>query len=194
MNAYYPPLDKNTGRFLPLRKGQKPPKMLAMEKELEVQFEHDYRTRYLSGDMGQAVFAQRWGVSKNRIFDQNPNAARRSWSTMLGLQKRDAKQTISYTPKKNSCEGCGVSDIPLENAHWIERSKGGAHESWNLAKLCPNCHTLLDRHDQSITEIVRKSLLARVVKKLVQTDSDNASFPARLLSVCTAIISYRKPL
>ncbi len=192
VNYRHPNLDKHTGRFLPLKKGEKPPKMLAMEAELGIRFEDDYADRYLGGDMGQTVFARRWQVSKNRIFDQNPNATRRSWSTMLGLVKRNAGHTIPDLQKKNVCEGCGKAGIPLERAHWIERRNNGQNESWNIAKLCPNCHTLLDRNDPSITEIVRRVLLARVVKKIVQRESENASFADHLLSVCTAIVLHRK--
>ena len=188
----YPNLDKHTGRFLPLKKGEKPPKMLAMEKELGIRFEDDYEDRYLGGEIGQTVFARRWQVSKNRIFDQNPNAARRSWSTMLGLMKRNAEHATSDSQKRNPCEGCGMHDIPLERAHWIERKYNGRNESWNIAKLCPNCHSLLDRGDPSITEIVRRALFARVVKKIVQQESEDVSFPDHLLSVCSAIILHRK--
>jgi hypothetical protein len=69
----------------------------------------------------------------------------------------------------------------------------GSRKSYNISKICPNCHELLDRGDKSTTEEARKVLLLREVKKLIDNTKDDKVLRDKLLILCKAIIE-RKPL
>ncbi|MDD5759880.1 MAG: HNH endonuclease [Desulfobulbaceae bacterium] len=189
---FYQNLDPKTGRRLPVPKGEKPPRMKIREAELGVKFEDDYREQYLSGKLGQKRFTERWGV-KNRwqIFSQNPNARRRSWTTMLNLPLLGQVEfIIPEKTKRPSCEICGRSDVTLDKAHWIDAAAGGPELFWNIVSLCPNCHRQVDvdKIPQAI-EAMKKAVLSRAVKRLVETESDSPDFKDRLLKVCESIIT-----
>jgi hypothetical protein len=193
---FHPGYDPPTGHFLPLKAGEKPPKMLKMEQELQVKFEDDYENLVLSGKMGQLLFARRWNVAKNQIFLTSPNARRRSWIQILKLPKynlRNASAQPEAPSERPACEACGARNVPLEKAHWLEHRNGGPYQSWNLAKLCRNCHTNLDRGEASTTEIVRRELLARVVRKMVEAEGDSPKFKEELLERCHTILFSRRP-
>lgn len=94
MTKYKLNLDSKTGQFLPIPKGQKPPKMIEMEKKLGLDFKQDFYENYFNGELGQKRFAQRWGVSKNLIFANNLRGGRRSWVQILDLEKKLLKLSI----------------------------------------------------------------------------------------------------
>ena len=91
MPQYNRETDPKTKQFLPIPKGEKPPKMKIMEKELGVNFEDDYREKYLNGDFGQKRFATRWRVKKSQIFSRSMRGGRRSWIQMLDLSLKSQK-------------------------------------------------------------------------------------------------------
>lgn len=191
MSKYSLNLDPKTGQFLPIPKGQKPPKMLDMEKKLGLDFEQDYYENYINGQLGQKRFAQRWGVSKNLIFANNLRGGRRSWVKMLDLEKRSS-QVIknSFVSSIPSCEICG-EQMSLDSAHWKEYTKGGSMEANNILNLCPNCHRKLDRGDKDIVEKGREILLFREVQKIFNQRITEKT-PKELLELCSRIILERR--
>lgn len=44
----------------------------------------------------------------------------------------------------NTCQSCGIKDVPLEVDHILPLSDGGSDEINNIAILCSDCHQLLD--------------------------------------------------
>jgi hypothetical protein len=191
MSKYTPKLDPKTGQFIPIPKGEKPPKMKVMEEKLDLDFIEDYKKNYLNGDLGQKRFARRWGVSKNQIFANNLRGGRRSWFQMLGLEKKgvSTKQKSEEIEIKG-CEICGEK-MPLERAHWKEYAKGGSAKAENILNLCPNCHTKLDGGNKDITEKGREILLFRETQKILDGKITNET-PKKLLDLCTQIISERR--
>ena len=191
MSRYIPQTDPKTGQFVPVPPGEKPPKMIAMEKKLGIDFVDDYYKNYFYSPRGQKLFAARWGVSKNLIFANNLRGNRRSWFQMLNLPKKDLT-THTTTLKLNlrECESCG-EQIPLDKAHWKEHVKGGSNKSYNLLNLCPNCHRKLDRGDGEITHKCRKVLLFREIKSFNRTDYTEKKAET-LLSICENIILERR--
>jgi len=192
---FYQNLDPKTGRRLPVPKGDKPPRMKIRETELGAKFEDDYREQYLSGKLGQKRFAERWGV-KNRwqIFSQNPNARRRSWTTMLDLPLLGQDELVipEKSMQRPSCEICGRNDVTLDKAHWIDAAAGGPELYWNIASLCPNCHRQVDvDKDPQAIEAMKKAVLCHAVKRLVETEANSPEFKDKLLAICESIIQRR---
>lgn len=193
MNQFSPKLDPKTGRFLPVEKGKKPPKMLYMEKVLGVKFEEDYKINYLESDNGQKVFARKWNVNKNLIFGNNLRGGRRSWIQILSLKKKkQLDSSIGSITKvtKEACELCGKTDISFDKAHWIENKFNGSTKSENILNLCPNCHRRIDRGDLTLIEKARETLLFRVVTKILKNKVTSVT-PKKLVSVCRDILSAR---
>jgi len=191
MTKYQLNLDSKTGQFLPIPKGQKPPKMIEMEKKLGLDFKQDFYDNYFNGELGQKRFAQRWGVSKNLIFANNLRGGRRSWVQMLDLEKKDTQfvdnHHISHTPCCEICE----EQVSLDAAHWKENTKGGSTKSDNILKLCPNCHRKLDRGDKDTIEKGREILLFRETQKIFnQKITERTS--TELLDLCSRIILERR--
>lgn len=192
----HPKLDPKTGRFLPLGNGEKSPKMLAREKELGVKFESDYKRQYLTGILGQKRFSRRWEVgNKSLIFGRNHRGGRRSWVQMLNLPIRDDSKIINTPTEVVSsfiCEICGTSDVPLDNAHWVENANKGATKTQNILRLCPNCHRKLDRADEITTENARETLLLRVVKRVLDSRHDEKNLKRELLEQVKPIVLHRR--
>lgn len=191
MTKYKLNLDSKTGQFLPIPKGQKPPKMIEMEKKLGLDFKQDFYENYFNGELGQKRFAQRWGVSKNLIFANNLRGGRRSWVQILDLEKKITQivdsHHISHTP---SCEICG-EQVSLDAAHWKENTKGGSTKSNNILKLCPNCHRKLDRGDKDTIEKGREILLFRETQKIFNKKITERT-STELLDLCSRIILERR--
>lgn len=193
MKKNYPKLDPKTGRFLPLKKGEKPEKMIGKEIELDIKFEDDYKKLYMTGELGQKRFSKRWGVgNKSLIFGRSHRGGRRSWVQMLDLPTyNNSTEAIAVTPSL-MCELCESSDVSLDNAHWVENSNSGDTKSHNILKLCPNCHRKLDRADQDTTENARATLLLRVVKKILNLGYKEKDLKIKLLSQVEPIILHRR--
>lgn len=193
MSKYPLNLDPNTGQFLPIPKGQKPPKMLDMEKKLGLDFKQDYFDNYLNGNLGQKRFAQRWGVSKNLIFANNLRGGRRSWVQMLDLEKKNTQVTEnSFASIIPRCEICGEK-VSLDGAHWKEHTKGGSTKADNILKLCPNCHRKLDRGDKETVEKGREILLFRESQKIFSQKITEKT-QKELLDLCSRIILERRSI
>lgn len=192
MNQFYPKLDPKTGRFLPTPPGEKTEKIKAMEKILGVQFEDDYKEKYLNGKIGQQLFSKRWKSSKSNIFSSKLPGGRKSWIQMLNLPKRNTRIVINNLKiKGDGCEICG-KDFPLVKAHWRERVKDGSTKYYNILNICPNCHVLLDSNDDKTIELGREALLSKVVKKLLDTIKDEKTLRKELVEKCSEIINNRK--
>jgi hypothetical protein len=193
MNNPYRRIDKITGRFLPLAPGEKPPKMLRMEKLLGIKFERDYKELYLTGKLGQKRFANRWYVgNRSLIFSRSMRGGRRSWAEMLGLPLLNSPASVPEDTRKLACEICGETEVPLDNAHWVENKDGGSTKSYNILKLCPNCHRKLDRGDSGTTELARAALLLRVSRKILNNRDADTNIRKELLMRVEPIILNRR--
>ena len=191
MTKYTPQLDEETGQFIPVPRGEKPPKMKDMEEKLDMDFIEDYKKNYLNGELGQKRFAQRWGVSRNLIFANNLRGGRRSWVQMLDLEKRgDSTRQKNKEVETKGCEICGEK-VSLDKAHWKEHTKGGNTKAENILNLCPNCHRKLDRGDKDTREKGREVLLFREARKIFDKKVTEKT-PKQFLDLCTQIILERR--
>jgi hypothetical protein len=186
---------KNTGQFLPTPPGQKTPKMREVEVRLGRTLEDDFREYYTDKGLGQKRLANRWGVQRNLIFGTNLRGARRSWATMLNLDVRrlnaESASGVSPSQSKLTCEICNAFETFLDGAHWISNRDGGGTQSYNILRLCPNCHRKLDRDDPTTTILAMETLLFREAKRIVETGRDTKAKRHELARVCEAIISRR---
>jgi hypothetical protein len=83
---YPPKREKLSGKYKSTE--GKTPKMLKMEKLLEVKFEDDFKNNYKEGDMSQREFAKRWDASRTLIFDTSlRKKGRLCWIQRVGLEK-----------------------------------------------------------------------------------------------------------
>lgn len=181
------------GKFLATPKGVKTPKMLEVEKKLGRTLEKDYKENYLNGLLGQKRLANRWGVPRNLIFAKSLRGKRRSWTIMLDLPVKRENLSGNNQKRVKGCEICLKNDVLLDKAHWVDRAKGGSDKSFNILKLCPNCHRKLDTGDQKVMKDACRVLLFREVKKLVEESGDESSRQNRLVEFCQAILN-RKPI
>jgi HNH endonuclease len=182
------------GRFRPTPDGVKTPRMLQVEARLGKTLEEDFEEYYVKQQWGQKRLAARWGVKRSTIFSTSMRGGRRSWSQMLRLNVRRPDGELPTAPAVSSqCEACGVSDVGLDDAHWVSNSNGGSSATHNIIKLCPNCHRQLDRGDSAKISACRELLLFREVKRIIENGKDTAAKKRKLLEVSEAIL-LRKPL
>lgn len=179
------------GKFLATPKGVKTPKMLEVEKKLGRTLEKDYKENYLYGPLGQKRLADRWNVPRNLIFAKSLRGKRRSWTKMLNLQVKRENLSESGRNHVKGCEICLKNDVLLDKAHWVDRAKGGSDKSFNILKLCPNCHRKLDTGDQKVIKDACRVLLFREVKKLIEESGDEYSKKNRLVELCRAILNRK---
>jgi len=181
----------NETQFKPIPDGVKTPKMIQVEQRIGRALEHDYGLNYLHGTMGQKRLASRWGVPRALIF--GPLAGRRrSWAQRLCL----AKKAMHSVPdrRENAARGCEIcrnTDVPPESAHWIAKRDGGTSSPFNILKLCPNCHSLLDREDEVTTGHACAILLWRAAESFVSKAERGAQVQQQFLELCTSIIRSR---
>ena len=178
-------------KFVRTPKGEKTLKMREAEKRIRRTLEKDFQEYYVEKGWGYRKLANRWGVSKDTICTNRGRA--RSWVEMLSLPaRREFSETASKTKTTSypTCEICNTSDVGLDEAHWFANAHGGRKKSYNILKLCPNCHRKLDRDDPIMIELCREKLLFREVKKLIE---DNSTTPKRLRNLIEAIL-HRKQL
>ncbi len=157
--------DVKTGHFLRIPKGLKTPKMLEVEKRLGRTLEEDYREHYIKKGWGQTRIANRWRVPKVSIFFGNHRSNTPPWTERLGLEVR--KQTVpavALQKKGTGCEICGADKVIAHRAHWIASKDGGGKQRFNIIRLCPNHHQLLDGGDPETTESSKQILLFREAK------------------------------
>ena len=165
--------------------------MKEMEQILGMNFEDDYKEKYLNGELGQKRFADRWRVKRSLIFSKSMRGGRRSWIQMLDLPLKSHKPKEIIREENYSCEICGETNISLDRAHWKENVKGGSTKVYNILNLCPNCHRRLDNGDIKIIEKGRKVLLFREVSKIFNSKITEDS-PNELLKICEHVILNRK--
>ncbi len=153
-------------KFLPQPKGTKTSKMLDVEKRLGHTLEQDWQEFYHDKNWGLKKMADRWMIRRPTL---SGFGSRQGWIGILGLKKKDSENLLKANNKKLSelklCEICG-EETYLEEAHFIPKEKGGPNCFMNIIKLCPNCHTKLDRGDIKIEEVARNILLERNIKSL----------------------------
>ena len=186
---------EKTGQFRPTPLGQKTPKMLEVEARLGRTLEDDFREYYIEKRWGQKRLANRWGVQRNLVFATNLRGARRSWAKMLNLDVRrlNGENTSAPSPSdsKLTCEICSAFDTFLDNAHWISNRNGGGTQSYNILRLCPNCHRKLDRDDPATTTQAMEILLFREAKRIIEIGRDSKAKRHELAKVCEAIVTRR---
>ena len=171
--------------------GEKTPKMIEVEKKIGRTLEKDFQEYHIEKGWGQVRMAKRWGVKRNTIFHSIPRSGQRSWVEMLNLRvRRETAEKKTQTSITKPCEICGANDVGLDEAHWFANTHGGSTKSYNILKLCPNCHRKLDRDDPVTIEFCREKLLFREVKKLIES---NSTTPKRLRNLIEAIL-HRKQL
>lgn len=159
--------DKNSGRFLPVKRGTKTQRMLEVEEKIGQSLEKDFKEQHLLGELGQKRLANRWSVPRGLIFG---GTKRRGWVDILGLprKRKTPKQRVLKVPIKKLCEICGQEAPRLINAHWIPSNKGGPGSFFNILKVCPNCHDRLDMNDSIATKRAKETLLVKAAKAILE--------------------------
>jgi hypothetical protein len=185
--------NKNT-QFKRTPEGEKTDLMRKVEGRIGRPLEEDYVEFYQPGvkGHGQKALADRWRVTRQQIF--GPVApGRRTWVEMLNLTLKDgagAKEQFRRASRR--CEICGTDDVALENAHWIPRCNGGSTRADNILKLCPNCHTRLDRDDAAIAKRAPEVLLIRAAEAMLQsTNMRDGPVQRRFYDLCVSILQGR---
>ena len=188
---------KNT-RFKRTPEGEKTPRMCAIEEQIGRTLEDDYSEFYLKNrgrkGYGQKALADRWGVKRQQIFGVSLAPGRRNWVEILKLPKEDGTSAIQQSRSASSrrCEICGTDDVALEKAHWIPRCEGGSTQAENILKLCPNCHTRLDRGNFATHNRAREVLLLRATEALLQsTTARDETMQRRFHNLCVSILGGR---
>jgi hypothetical protein len=181
----------NATQFKPIPDGVKTPKMREVEERIGMPLEHDYLINYLHGPMGQKRLANRWRVPRAMIF--GPLAGgRRSWVQKLYLPKKGKPSAPERCEQvAHRCEICETTKAPMERAHWIARGDGGPSSQYNILKLCPNCHTLLDQDDEFMKRRACEILLWRAAESFVSKTERGAEVQQQFLELCTSIIRSR---
>jgi hypothetical protein len=140
--------DPKTGRFQPTPKGQKTKKMLEVERRLGRTLEEDFREYHIDKGWGQKRIADRWGMPRGLIFHSNHRIRSQSWVAKLNLPvRRDSISSTSSNRAGFRCELCGHDAVNSHRAHWIADKDGGRTQRFNIIRLCPNHHQLLDADD-----------------------------------------------
>jgi len=181
--------------FVRTPEGQKTPRMLEVEQRLGRTLEEDFREYYIEKDWGQIRIAKRWGIPRNSIFYSNLRNGSRSWTEMLNLPVKSVEeQSDSSAPKADhrlKCEVCEEHGEHFDGAHWISDRTGGGTQSFNILRLCPNCHRKLDRDDPTTTERAKEALLFREARRILETGRDSNAKQKELVKVCEAIITRK---
>ena len=188
--------DLKTGQFLPTPKGQKTDKMLEIEKRLGRTLEEDWEQYYVKEDHSQRQVAYRWRHPRHLIFHSNHRGDRsQSWQAKLGLPKKPKHSAASAARKlaKSRCEICGSDEVKPHKAHWIADNDGGGTQGFNIIRLCPNHHSLLDnKRDPATIDRGKEILLFRSAKRIIETGSDGLEKQKELVRVCQQIITRKQ--
>lgn len=178
----------NKGAFKKTPEGIKTKKMIAVEIDLGRTLQEDYMDFYFNGEHGQRALAQRWGVKRTTIFQDEPEKSRTSWVTMLRLPRK-----IENTPSpvvKKGCEIC--NETPIEKAHWIDEAKRGGRQFYNIIDLCPTHHKKLEREHDEVTYTKAETILFyRSMKKLFLKHKHSEHEKREILRIAKEII-YKK--
>ncbi|MGE5352282.1 MAG: hypothetical protein ACM3S2_08635 [Ignavibacteriales bacterium] len=185
---------KPNGQFNAIPLNQKTPRMLEIEKRLGRSLEEDFNEYYVKRGWGQKRIAQRWGVQRQLIFGHGYRSKRRSWIERLGLTLRVISNLANEKPDApdRSCAICRDPKLPTENAHWIAHSKGGSRERYNIIRLCPNHHTLLDSGDAETEHKVKEILLIKELCKILHTVDERDIVFSEIVNNIQSIV-LRKP-
>jgi hypothetical protein len=183
----------SNGQFKLTAKGEKTCAMREVEANLGRTLEEDFQEFYVEKGWGQKRIAQRWQTQRPTIFATNKHGGRRSWVQILALPvRRDGGAVAEHQRKtvpRSRCEICGDGAPSLDNAHWISAREGGSTVSYNILRLCPNCHRRLDRDDPATMETAKEVLLFRVVKKIIETGPDTEAKRKKLMGVSECILN-----
>lgn len=181
--------------FVRTPEGQKTPKMLEVEQRLGRTLEEDFREYHVEKGWGQIRIANRWGVRRNLVFCSNPRTRNRSWAEMLNLPVRRVEEQSDPPPpeadNRVKCEVCEEHEEHFDGAHWISARAGGGTQSFNILRLCPNCHRKLDRDDPTTTERAKEVLLFREARRILETGRDSNAKQKELVKVCEAIVKRK---
>lgn len=180
-----------TKLFVRTPDGQKTPQMLEVERRLGRSLEDDFREYYVEKGWGQTRIAKRWGVRRNTIFYSAARDGSRCWVDMLGLPMERSSTEPSVIDRRLECEVCKEHGEHFDAAHWISASTGGSTESFNILRLCPNCHRKLDRDDPAITEQAKETLLFRELRRILESNRDSEAKRKELVRVCESIITRK---
>jgi hypothetical protein len=168
--------------------------MLEIEERLGCTIEDDYREHYIKQKWGQTKIANRWRVPKGLIFFGNRRTSTPAWTERLSLPVRGQKQMVApaVVPKNRTrCEICGADNVIAHRAHWIANKDGGSKQRFNIIRLCPNHHPLLDGGDPETTELSKQILLLREAKRIIETGLDGPEKQKELVKVSQAIITRK---
>jgi 5-methylcytosine-specific restriction endonuclease McrA len=168
--------------------------MLEIEKRLGRTLEEDYQEHYIKDEWGQKKIANRWRVPKGLIFFGNRRTNTPPWTERLGLPVRKQKQAVApavASQNRTGCEICGADRVIAQRAHWIAHKDGGSTQRFNIIRLCPNHHQLLDGGDPETTELARQILLSREAKRIIEAGTDSPEKQKELVRVSQAIITRR---
>ena len=176
-------------------KGLKTPKMREIEKRIGCTLEEDYGEHYVKKGWGQTKIANRWQVPKVLIFFGNRRTNTPPWTERLNLPVRRQKEMVATAvaaPKKGTgCEICGADNVIAHRAHWVANKDGGSKQRFNIIRLCPNHHQLLDGGDPETTERSKLILLFREAKRIIETGPDGPEKQKELVKVSQAILARR---
>jgi hypothetical protein len=185
----------SNGLFVRTPKGQKTPKMLEVERRLGRTLEEDFRDCYVEKGWGQIRLAKKWGVPRNLVFFSSERNGSRSWVEMLNLPVRRGEEQsdspASEADHRLKCEVCEEHGEHFDEAHWISATAGGGTQSFNILRLCPNCHRKLDRNDPTTTERAKEVLLFREVRRILETGRDSDAKQKELVKVSEAIVTRK---
>ena len=166
--------------------------MLEIQNRLGCTLEEDYDRQYIKGDCSQRQLAYRWRHPRHLIFHSNHRGDRtQSWVSKLGLPKKPKHSAVSAVSHgaKSRCEICGNDEVKPHNAHWIANKHGGGTQRFNIIRLCPNHHQLLDKGDAATTARSQEILLFRESRRIIETGPDGSAKQKDLVRVCQAIIT-----
>jgi hypothetical protein len=176
-------------KFVRTAPGEKTSKMLEVENHIGQALEEDFNEYYVLKGWGYRRLAKRWGVSHNVICVSRKRNGFRCWVEVLNLPaRRGASDKDGPNMVNPACEVCGANEVGLDEAHWLADKDGGSAKSYNILKLCPNCHRKLDNDEAATIELCREKLLFREVKKMIE---NNSATPKHLRNLVEAILHRR---
>ena len=180
------------GQFKRTPQGQKTDKMLEVEERLGRTLEEDFQEFHIGKNWGQKRLANRWGVPRGLVFNENMRGGRRCWATMLRLPVRriSSEETVrSAKVGERCCELCLQRDVALDKTHWVSAKSGGSSHQYNILTVCPNCHRKLDTDNKTTIAKAREVLLLREVTKLVESRLSEYLKRRLLVELSNAIIN-----
>src|SRR6266513_278773 len=95
-------------------------------------------------------------------------------------------------PQMASAKSVNFLREPPKQYAAVDRQTGPrSKKRFNIVRLCPNHHQLLDGGDPETTELSKQILLFREAKRIIETGPDGPGKQKELLRVSQAIITRR---